>query len=69
MQLGSVSFWVLFAHHALKKKQKKKHPLHKSQILMTVKTIITMHTNDPKILVSVVAFDKQLNDFIKVAHN
>ena len=59
--------WVLFAHHALR--TKKASPFVNWIFLMIVKTIITAHTNDPRIFVSVVAFDKHLNDFIKVAHN
>ena len=59
--------WVLFAHRALQ--TKKASPFANWFFLMIVKTIITAHTNNQIIFVSVVAFDKHLNDFIKVAHN
>ena len=67
MQSGSVS--QLSVVDLSCTSNKKSSPLCRFQILTIVKTIITASTSDPRIIVSVAAFNQYLNDFIKVAHS
>ena len=67
MQLGSVS--QLSVVYLSCTPNKKSSPLCRLQILTIAKMVITASTSDPRIIVSVVAFNKYLNEFIKVAHS
>lgn len=48
---------------------KKSSPLLQCANFNTYEKIVTASTNDPRILVSVIAVNNHLNDFIKIVHN